>query len=114
MSDYFQAKAAKAFAAAGGDPANAERLGEWAEAHRNDDSVHGVIVAEDGEIVAATWRDRAEGSGAVYVDQAGVKRWSLSGNEVGLATARITRLSGRRCVHIARSVVCFGADWGRH
>lgn len=105
---YFIDKAARAFAAAGGDPANSGQLAAWAEELRDDQTVHGVIVAADGEIMASTWRS-ADQVGAIYVDEAGRQRWNLRADELGLALARIRRESGKPCIHVTKSSVCLGA-----
>lgn len=52
---YFVAKAREIFARAGGDPEKSSALAAWAEdARARMDSKHGVLVAEDGTLVART------------------------------------------------------------
>lgn len=52
---YFVAKAREVFARAGGDPEKSSALAAWAEdARARMDSKHGVLVAEDGTLVART------------------------------------------------------------
>ena len=109
---YFVAKARQRMAAAGGDPANAGPLAEWArDAKRIGDARRGVIVAEDGELVAATMYHPGTNSrpGVSYVEKADVQRWGLNHDETGLATAELERVTGRRLVHVTMPEVCRGA-----
>lgn len=101
---YYAEKARDVFGRAGGDPDNAGPLAEWAEQARalGDRAPHGVLVAEDGEILGETVRTRGHAS-AVYVDDAGSQRWGLFGNEVGLARGQIARRLGGPVVHIPLS-----------
>lgn len=102
MTDsYFVAKAREVFARAGGDPANAGALAEWAEeAKQIGDPKRGVIVAEDGELVAATHYVADVGIGASYVVKDDAARLGLFGDEVGLAAAQISRTLGKRVIHV--------------
>lgn len=104
---YFVAKAAEVFLGAGIDAAACGPLADWAERHQPADNVHGVIVAEDGEIMAETFSVYPDPG--VYVDRAGVERWQLRANVLDLAMAAIKRQSGKELMHIRRRVVCQGA-----
>lgn len=109
---YFVAKARARFAELGGDPNNAGPLAEWAEeAKQIGDARRGVIVADDGELVAETYYcvdhpDRPKGS---YVKQADARRYDLVGNETSLATAQLRRILGKKVVHVTMAEVCRGA-----
>lgn len=111
MTDsYFVAKAREVFARAGGDPANAGALAEWAEeAKQIGDPKRGVIVAEDGELVAATHYVADVGIGASYVVKDDAARLGLFGDEVGLAAAQISRTLGKRVIHVTMPEVTRGA-----
>lgn len=105
---YFDAKAREAFANAGGDPDLTGPLAAWAESARNRDDVHGVIVAEDGTIVAETVRQGRREVHAVYVSDPD-RKLGLFGNEVGLALGQISRKIGKRVIHLTRSQLTTGA-----
>ena len=107
---YFTAKAREVFSRAGGDPAKAAALAEWAEeAKRIGDPKRGVIVAEDGELVAATRYVSDIGMGASYVVKEDADRLGLFGNEVGLATAQLHQILGQRVIHVTMAEVTRGA-----
>ncbi len=110
---YFIAKAREVFSRAGGDPAKAGALAEWAEdAKQIGDPKRGVIVAEDGTIIAATrYQPHAVGyqAGATYVEKADAKRLGLFGDEVGLAVGQLPRLVGQRVIHVTMAEVTRGA-----
>lgn len=111
MTDsYFVAKAREVFSRAGGDPANAGALAEWAEeAKQIGDPKRGIIVAEDGELVAATHYVADVGIGASYVVKDDAARLGLFGDEVGLAAAQISRTLGKRVIHVTMPEVTRGA-----
>ncbi len=107
---YFTAKAQEAFSQAGGDPDKAGPLAEWAEqAKRIGDPKRGVIVAEDGELVAATRYVSDIRMGASYVVKEDADRLGLFGNEVGLATAQLHQILGQRVIHVTMAEVTRGA-----
>lgn len=110
---YFTAKAREVFSRAGGDPDKAGPLAEWAEeAKRIGDPKRGVIVAEDGTIIAATrYQPHAVGyqAGATYVERADAARLGLFGDEAGLATAQLHRILGQRVIHVTMAEVTRGA-----
>ena len=107
---YFTAKAREVFSRAGGDPDKAAALAEWAEeAKRIGDPKRGVIVAEDGELVAATRYVSDIGMGASYVVKEDADRLGLFGNEVGLATAQLHQILGQRVIHVTMAEVTRGA-----
>ena len=107
---YFTAKAQDAFSRAGGDPDKAGPLAEWAEqAKRIGDPKRGVIVAEDGQLVAATRYVTDPGISAWYVAKEDADRLQLFGNEIGLATAQLHRILGKRVIHVTMPEVTRGA-----
>lgn len=109
---YFVDKARARLAEAGGDPDNAGPLAAWAEeAKRINDARRGVIVAEDGELIAGTRYHPSTPSqpGASYVDREDSARYHLSGNETGLAVAQLSRITGKRLIHVTMPEVCRGA-----
>ncbi len=98
------------FSRAGGDPDKAGPLAEWAEeAKRVGDPKRGVIVSEDGELVAATRYVADVGIGASYVVDEDAKRLGLFGTEVGLASGQIAKQLGRRVIHVTMPEVTRGA-----
>lgn len=105
---YFEAKAREAFANAGGDPALTGPLAAWAETAKHRDDVHGVIVAEDGTIVAETVRQGRRGMHATYVSDPDGKL-GLFGDEVGIALGQIRRKIGKRVIHLTRTQLTTGA-----
>ena len=107
---YFVVKAREVFSRAGGDPDRAGELAVWAEeAKRIGDPKRGVIVAEDGTLVADTRYVADVGIGASYVVKEDADRLGLFGNEVGLATAQIGRKLGQRVIHVTMAEVTRGA-----
>lgn len=110
MTDgYFTAMAREVFSRAGGDPDNAGPLAEWAEeAKRIGDPKRGVIVAEDGQLVAATRYVADPGISAWYVAKEDSAQLGLFGNEVGLATAQLHRILGKRVIHVTMPEVTRG------
>lgn len=112
---YFVAKARARLAQAGGDPDHAGPLAEWAgEAKRIGDARRGVIVAEDGELIAETlYHPPTAGSpGATYVRPDDTERYDLSPNEVGMAMGQLHQITGKRLIHVTMPEVCRGA--GKH
>lgn len=108
---YFTAKARECFSQAGGDPDNAGALATWAEeAKQIGDSRRGVIVAEDGELLAETRHYPATMStpGVTYITKADAQRYGLIVEEVGMAAA-LSHITGRRTIHVTMSQVCTGA-----
>lgn len=112
FSSYFTAKAREFMHKAGGDPDLAGPLAEWAqEARRINNTGRGVLVAEDGTIVAQT--HLTEGFvRAWYVSAEDSRRYGLSREEVGLARHDLGAIVGQRLVHATMSDVCLGA--GKH
>lgn len=55
---YFTERARAVFARESGDPDSTADLAAWAEQARDRTDVHGVIVAQDGTVVAETVRQR--------------------------------------------------------
>jgi hypothetical protein len=124
---YFTAKAREAFTKAGGNPDASDRLAEWAEALRNGpdfDSRVGVIVAEDGALLAETRHIPATGwsPGATYVEHLLVDESALDTSrtnalelrllsrlELGLACGTLRRLTGQGVIHVTASQICTGA-----
>jgi hypothetical protein len=101
---YYTAKARACLAKHGVALDNVDQLAAWAQDHRDDTAVHGVIVGVDGEIMATTVHQE----NAIYVDDEGIKRWGLLPHELGFALGQIKRAAGRDVVHIRRSELCTG------
>lgn len=108
---YYLAKARDMLRRAGGDPDVAGPLAEWAERHRDDETVQGVVVAEDGTLVAETIRAR-EGNGrpgATYIAGADIERYHLTHHVLDMALPDLRRAAGQQVIHVTRSEVCRGA-----
>lgn len=109
---YFTSKARDVFARAEGDPDQADRLAVWAQdAKQQGDMRRGVIVAEDGELIAGTRMYTGAGGGGPivwYVDAEDAHRYGLTATEVGLATSALHRILGRRVIHVAAREICTG------
>lgn len=122
---YFVAKASEWMRRAGGDPARAGDLARWAQiawhAGRSADGApdhtggfryRGVLIAEDGTLLAETRRcGRKRGPKADYVDLGDLRR--LTGTDVGphvvdMALGRIRRAVGQPVAHVRFSEVCEG------
>lgn len=107
---YFIAKAREVLRKAEGNPDNCAALAAWAEdARKINDCDRGVIVAEDGEIVAATRYQRGLPS-ATYVEPDDAMRYGLFGCELGLALGQLKRATGKELIHVKMSQVCLGAS----
>lgn len=109
---YFVEQARARMHRAGGDPGHSAALAEWAEAaHAENDSRRGVVVAEDGELIAETIRvvDERTGASATYVVTEDAERWQLRPTEVGLALGALRRATGKRLIHVRMSEVCTGS-----
>ena len=111
---YFVDKARTVFTNAKGDPELSYLLASWAEAaHATGDSRVGVIVTEDGRILATTRHTPATASspGATYVTDVadGASHESVINLELGLALGSLRRLTGKRLIHVKYSEVCQGA-----
>lgn len=113
---YFVDKARQAFAKAHGNPDMSGPLAEWAQHARTvgTDTTVGVIVGEDGVILADTRHITSGGSGATYVT--GVRNpehtgWDVGVEnfELGLAMPILRRLTGHGVIHVRYSQVCQGA-----
>lgn len=106
---YFIAKAQALFIAKAGNPDNAGLLATWAEqAKANPTPGRGVIVTEDGELIAETRYHRR--AGATYVVDADTKRWGLWANEVGMAMGILSKVTGKRVIHVREWEVTSGAS----
>lgn len=105
---YFEAKAREAFANAGGDPALTGDLAAWAAAAKDRTDIAGVIVAEDGQIVAETVRQGRREARATYVSDPD-RKLGLFGDEVGIALGQISRKIGKRVIHLTRAQLTMGA-----
>lgn len=106
---YFVAKAHAAFKRAGGDPNLSGPLAEWAEeAHEIGDTTRGVLVAQDGRIVAHTIH-RGTDPGVTYVLRDEASPWPEQMDmELGLATSRFRRALGQGVIHVRFYEVCTG------
>ncbi len=122
---YFVTKARAWMISAGGDPAKAGELARWAQIawyaartatgapdHTHGFRYRGVIIAEDGTLLAETRRcGRSRGLQADYVDLGDLKR--LTGTDGGphvvdMALGRIRRAVGQPVAHVRFSEVCEG------
>lgn len=105
---YFADKAREAFRTAGGDPDHADALAQWAEdAHDIGDPDRGVLVAEDGTLLANTRYSRGR-VGATYVEDDDLTKHDLAHREVGMALHALQRQTGQRVMHVKMSSVCRG------
>jgi hypothetical protein len=111
---YFTDKARDVFTKAGGDPDVTGPLARWAQDHKGKRGV-GVIVAEDGTLVAETRHVDATDStpGATYVTRQDASRLGMVWHEVDLAMAELQHRTGRRHIHVKVSEVTQGAGTGR-
>jgi hypothetical protein len=117
---YFTDKARAVFIRAKGDPENAGPLAEWAEAEwAAGYNRQGVIVAEDGTLLAETRHTPATAStpGATYVTRLLVdlpphEAATIGSLEVGLATGALQRSTGQHAIHVKHWEVCTGS--GQH
>lgn len=107
---YFQDKAAQMIQKAGGDPTRAAELAAWAQQAKETDRprTDGVLVAEDGSLVAETFRNQGKVQ-ASYVEPADMDRLGLNRpNELGLAQGAIEQKIGQRTIHVSVSDVAYG------
>jgi hypothetical protein len=113
-SPYFVAKAREIFDRAGGDPDRSGPLAEWAQAAVDDNPRRGVILAEDGRILAATlYTPGGPGAvGATYVIAVsdGLPTDRILDMEVGLAEGALRKATGQAVIHVRHSQVCRGAS----
>jgi hypothetical protein len=110
---YFEDKARAVFERAGGEPGRAGSLAAWARTvHPTRDHRLGVIVAEDGAILAQTRRSKPgpDGVSAAYVTDVydDADRATL-GSEAGLALGQFRRRAGMQVIQVTYSDVCTGA-----
>ena len=117
-SEYFAAQAADVFMAAGGDPANSKPLAAWAEdARANRDWRRlGVIVAQDGRLIAETIRlNVLAGVSVTYVTDVLVDLpdpGDVDGTILDLACGAIRQQIGQPVIHVPAWQVCTGAARG--
>ena len=106
---YFTAKARAVFAEAGGNPDNSGKLAQWAQAAREiGDMNRGVIVAEDGTIIAET-KHLGGWAAAHYVTELHGD-WDLGHhNEVGMAMSALRKHVGPT-IHVRYWKVCTGSS----
>lgn len=110
---YFVAKAEQVFSHAGGDPALAGHLAEWAaDVHSRGAAGHRdrVVVDRDGAIVAEARHSRGTVSrpGAAYVTSVtDDDDRDVVGLELGMAVARLGR-TRRPVIVVTSSDVCTG------
>lgn len=121
-SDYFAHKARAVLRTAGGDPADAGPLAQWAQAawtrgHPVEATRRGVIVGQDGTLHAETGYTRGDVTtpGATY----GTRPLTEAGHaavqgglglEVGLALGRVAHTAGHPVIHVTYSQVCSGPE----
>ncbi|NLI84422.1 MAG: hypothetical protein GX440_03275 [Propionibacterium sp.] len=117
-STYFEAQARDVFMAAGGDPANSRPLATWAEnARANRDWRRlGVIVSQDGRLIAETIRlNVLVGVTVVYVTDVLIDLPDpddIDGTILDLAVASIRRQLGAPVIHVPAWQVCTGRSRG--
>lgn len=118
---YFVAKAAQWMRRAGGRAEDAEDLARWAQIAWHADRLgmagarlRGVVIAEDGTLLAETRRSREPGRGvsAVCVVPEDLKRLTGAAvpNVVDMAMSAIGRAVGRPVRHVRFSEVCQGRE----
>ena len=105
-SEYFEAQARDVFMAAGGDPANSRPLATWAEdARANRDWRRlGVVVAQDGRLIAETIRLN------VLVDLP--DPGDVDGTILDLACGAIRQQIAMPVIHVPAWQVCSGRSRG--
>ncbi|WP_424936657.1 MULTISPECIES: hypothetical protein [Bacteria] len=109
-TDYFAWKAREVFQAAGGDPALAGPLGEWARTAKGRADASGVLVAQDGAILGETVRiGRSPQVTASHVKTETARRWGLTVTEVGLAVGQVSRAYGQPVIHLTVADLTMGA-----
>ena len=117
-SEYFAAQAADVFMAAGGDPANSKPLAAWAEdARANRDWRRlGVVVAQDGRLIAETIRlNVLVGVTVVYVTDVLIDLpdpGDVDGTILDLACGAIRQQIGQPVIHVPAWQVCSGRSRG--
>nr|WP_300145453.1 hypothetical protein [Propionicimonas sp.] len=117
-SEYFAAQAADVFMAAGGDPANSKPLAAWAEdARANRDWRRlGVVVAQDGRLIAETIRlNVLAGVTVTYVTDVLVDLPDpddIDGTILDLACGAIRQQIAMPVIHVPAWQVCSGRSRG--
>lgn len=117
---YFIDQARAALTALGGPDADPSELAQWAEDHRptGDTMPLGVIVSNDGQVLATTWRvGSAPELSARYVrevyitlpDDAPV---GIDRQVEDMVVSELSKIVGKPCAAISQSAVCTGA--GKH
>ena len=107
---YTRDKAEKVITRAGGDPATAGPLAQWAQAALEARAAGtGVIVGRDGTVLGTTVLNRSTTGEVWYADRATTARYEMSGNQLGLALASIRREVGQDVLHVTYSDVCTGS-----
>jgi hypothetical protein len=115
-TDYFDRKAREVLTRAGGtgNPDAFGPLATWARhaALVARDPLRGVIVGQDGTVLAQTRHVPATIAtpGTTYVRTCYADP-SLAGLEVGLVCASLRRLTGQGVIHVRYSEVCTGPVW---
>lgn len=111
MSSYTDATARAVFIEAGGDPANSGPLAAWAASViGTDDMAAGVIVAEDGMILAHTRRSGRPVAASYVTSVADPDaHGEVVDLEAGMAAMRLRRLTGQGTIEVTYSQVCKGA-----
>lgn len=117
-SKYFEAQAADVFGQAGGDPANSRPLATWAEDARvnRDWRRLGVIVAQDGTLIAETIRlNVLVGVSVTYVTDVLVDLpdpGDVDGTILDLACGAIRQQIAMPIIHVPAWQVCSGRSRG--
>ncbi len=107
---YTDDTARAVFIKAGGDPDHSGPLAAWAESViGTDDMAAGVIVAEDGTILAHTRRSGRPVAASYVTSVADPAHAGVVNVEAGLAAGRLRRLTGQGTIEVTYSQVCKGA-----
>lgn len=107
---YFIDRARNLFAAAGGNAAAAMPLAAWAEANRHTE-LAGVIVSEDGTILAETVTSALDPAVTVLTrasQEAWIRHQPGVVSEVGAAMSAMRRHLGIGVIHLTRSALTRG------
>lgn len=119
--EFFEMKARAVFAESGGDPECADALARWGQDvadHRADEIQRlGVLVAQDGTLLAETMRHRGPELSTVYVatmlDES-LDPLGVEGTVMDMARAECVRQTGQAVIHVPAWQVVRGAGLAQH
>lgn len=100
VSSQRTARAREAFRQAGGDPEHADELAAWAISLTEKTAGRGVLITQDGRIVAHTQTASGQGPQPRYITEDDRQRLGLDVSEVGIVSARLQAEYGPT-VHVA-------------